>query len=85
MSTLDRLRKLLTRDFSIAPEALREDATLEDLEIDSLRMIEIVFTIEDEFKIAVTAEPAEIRTRVRTLGDLSVYIDELLATGAAPA
>jgi acyl carrier protein len=85
MSTLERLRNLLLRDFSIAPEALREDATLEDLEIDSLRMIEIVFTIEDEFKIAVAAEPAEIRARVRTLGDLSTYIDELLASRAAPA
>src|SRR3954471_9737971 len=49
MSTLDRLRDLLARDFDLAPERLQPDATLESLEIDSLRMIEILFTVEDEF------------------------------------
>ena len=78
MTTLERLQGLLARDFEIAPEALVPAATLESLEIDSLRMIEILFSVEDAFGIAVPAEPAEIRTRVHTLGDLAAYIDELV-------
>ncbi|MDQ3025248.1 MAG: acyl carrier protein [Pseudomonadota bacterium] len=79
MSTAARLRALLVRDFAIAPEALQPDATLESLEIDSLRMIEILFCVEDEFKIAVPAEHAELKARLKTFGDLAAYIDSLAA------
>lgn len=79
MSTLDRLAQLLSRDFGLAPEALHAGATLESLQIDSLRMIEILFSVEDEFKVTVPNEQAEIRARVHTLGDLAAFVDELLA------
>ena len=86
MSTLERLRSLLARDYDLKPEALQADETLESLEIDSLRMIEILFCVEDEFKIAVPAEHAELKARLRTLGDLAAYVDHLLdAKPKAPA
>ena len=77
MSVAERLGSMLQRDFGIAAEALRADATLESLDIDSLRMIEILFCIEEEFGISVTAEPAELRTRLKTYGDLTGYIEGL--------
>ena len=80
MSTAERLRALLVRDFDLAPEALQPEATLESLEIDSLRMIEILFCVEDEFKIAVPAEHAELKSRLKTFGDLAAYIDSLAAS-----
>jgi len=83
MTTLERLRSLLRRELELPPDALEPQATLESLGIDSLRMIEIVFTIEDEFKVTVKAEPAELRERLKTLGDLAGYIDELVATAPA--
>ena len=79
MSTLERLQSMLARDFDLQPAVLVADATLESLDIDSLRMIEILFTIEEAFGITVGAEPAEIRARVHTLGDLAAYVDELVA------
>lgn len=79
MTTLGRLQALLVRDFELKPELLQPDATLEGMDIDSLRMIEILFCIEDEFKITVPAEQGELRQRVKTLGDLAGYIDELAA------
>jgi len=85
MSTLERLRELLARDFDLAPERLQPDATLESLEIDSLRMIEILFTVEEEFKIAVPAEHAELKARLKTLGDLATYLDGLVAAKAQGA
>jgi len=85
MSTFERLQGLLTRDFDLAPQRLQPDATLESLEIDSLRMIEILFTVEDEFKIAVPAEHNELRTRLKTLADLAAYVDELVAAQTAGA
>lgn len=79
MTTLERLQALLERDFELKPEALQPDATLEGMDIDSLRMIEILFCVEDEFKITVPADQAELRQRVKTLGDLAGYIDEVVA------
>ena len=83
MSTFERLGALLQRDFQIPAEALVPEATLESLEIDSLRMIETLFSIEEEFGISVSAEPAELRARLRTLGDLAEYIESLPARSAA--
>ena len=82
MSTIERLSALLERDFEVRRDALQSQATLESLDIDSLRMIEILFRIEDEFGIRVPSEPAELRERLRTLGDLAGYVDELIARPA---
>lgn len=79
MTTLERLRALLSRDFDIRPEALDPKATLESLDIDSLRMIEILFCVEDEFKISVSSEQSELRARLKTLADLTAYVDSLVA------
>ena len=85
MSTLERLQSLLARDFDLQPAALVPGATLESLDIDSLRMIEILFSIEDAFGVTAGGEQAEIRARVHTLGDLADYVDELIAAKAAAA
>jgi acyl carrier protein len=84
MTTLERLQGLLARDFDIKPEALQPAATLESLDIDSLRMIEILFCVEDEFKITVSADQTELRARLKTFGDLAAYIDSLAAQPKAP-
>jgi acyl carrier protein len=85
MTTLERLQAMLARDFELDPAVLTSEATLEGLEIDSLRLIEIFFSIEEAFGITVSAEQSEIRARVRTLGDLAGYVDELVAAKAGLA
>jgi acyl carrier protein len=83
MSTQEKLAALLQRDFEIEPAKLVPEATLESLDIDSLRMIEILFSIEEAFGISVPAEQNELRERVKTFGDLAAYIDTLLPAGKA--
>ena len=79
MDTFERLQQLLHKDFDIPVEKLSRDALLEDLEIDSLRMIEILFSVEEMFKITVPAEQQELRVRLKTFGDLADYIQSLVA------
>jgi acyl carrier protein len=85
MSTFERLAALLAAELGADRARLVPGATLEDLEIDSLRMIEVAFAVEDEFGVIVGAEPAQLMARVKTLGDFADYVDELLAqrTGGA--
>jgi acyl carrier protein len=85
MTTLERLQALLHKDFDIAPGRLAPGARLEDLDIDSLRLIEIMFDVEDAFAITVPAGEAELRTRLATVGDLAAYIDSLVAQKANAA
>ena len=82
MTTFGRLQALLVRDFDIAIESLQPDATLEGLDIDSLRMIEILFCIEDEFKVTIAGDQAELRAKLKTLHDLGEFIATLPPTAS---
>jgi acyl carrier protein len=82
MGTFEKLQQLMQKDFDIPVEKLSRDARLEDLEIDSLRMIEILFSVEELFKITVPAEQQELRTRLQTFGDLADYIETLVGAKA---
>jgi len=75
MTTLERLQAILVRDYRLAPETLVAEAPLESLGIDSLGVAELLFNVEDEFGIALPAEPVQLPT----LADVVRYIDELVA------
>ena len=81
MSTFERLRAILVRDYKLAPEALTPEAPLEGLGIDSLGVAELLFNVEDEFGITLPPEPVQLPT----VGDVVDYIDRLIVAqkGAA--
>ena len=83
MSTTARLSDLLAKELAIDPARLVPGATLEELQIDSLRMIELAFAVEDAFGVTIGAEPAQLMARVKTLDDFTAYVDELLAACTA--
>jgi len=82
MTTFERLRAILVRDYKLAPEALTLEAPLEGLGIDSLGVAELLFNVEDEFGITLPPEPVQLPT----IGDVVGYIDRLVAAqnGDAP-
>ena len=79
MTTFQSMQRIFKANFDLAPELLQRDAVLEDLEIDSLSMIEVLFAVEDEFNIVVPHQPAAWRGQTRTFGDLVDYVDGLIA------
>ena len=74
-ATLERLRTLLVKDYKLAPERLTPDAPLEALGLDSLGVAELLFNVEDEFRIRLPPEPVPLAT----LGDVVRFIDALVA------
>ncbi len=72
-STFERLRAILVKDYQLAPDRLSLAALLADLGIDSLGVAELLFNIEDEFKITLPPEAVALTT----LGDVVAYIDAL--------
>ena len=75
-TTIERLNAILVKDYMVAPESLELNAPLEALGIDSLGMAELLFHLEDEFKISLSQESAPLQT----IGDVVSYIDTLLMT-----
>jgi acyl carrier protein len=75
MTTFERLRAILVRDYKLAPEALTLEAPLEGLGIDSLGVAELLFNVEDEFGITLPPDPVQLPT----IGDVVGYIDRLVA------
>lgn len=73
-TTFERLSAILTQDYKLPLDRLTPEARLEDLEIDSLATIELLWSVEDAFKIKLLADPVGLLT----LGDVVRHIDELM-------
>ena len=74
-TTFEQLSAILIRDYALAPERLTPDAPLESLGIDSLGAVELLWTVEDAFKLKLPQDPVALRT----LGDVVRFVDELVA------
>jgi acyl carrier protein len=48
-----RVAKIIAEQAMIDPEAIKPDTTLDDLGLDSLALVEVVFGIEEAFDISV--------------------------------
>ena len=83
-STFERLSAILIKDYKLSPDRLTLDAPLEGLGIDSLGTVELLWNIEDAFKIKLPSDPVDLPT----LGDVVRFVDELVlrqAADSAPA
>jgi len=74
-TTLELLLEILAKDYKLDPDALTLDKPLEALGIESLGVAELLFTVEDEFKVKVSTEPVKLAS----VGDVVGYIDVLVA------
>ena len=83
-TTFERLCAILVKDHKLPPDRLSMDAPLDSLGIDSLGTVELLWTVEDVFRLKLPSAPVELPT----LGDVVRYIDELIAAqgiAGAPA
>ncbi len=72
MATLDAIKEILEETLDINPEDVTDEATFEDLGIDSLDMAELICDIEEKLDIDF-GEPEDLET----IEDLVSYIDSL--------
>ena len=77
-STLAALREILVANFPLQPDALGRDAKLDELDIDSLSVVEVLFAVEDRFGITIPSDSGTQRNTLKTVGDLADYVDGLI-------
>lgn len=73
MDTFERIRALIAKEFNLNEADLRPDSRLEDFGLDSLAVIEFMFTLESEFNIVLSEE----REQIQTLGDIVQMVERL--------
>lgn len=74
MTTLDTIRRMIADKFDLKASDLEAGLPLDTLGIDSLAVTELMFDLEDEFKINIPYAPVEIKT----LQDIAAIIDRLI-------
>jgi len=64
----DRVKELLTDKFGVPEEDIRLEATFEDLDLDSLDLVEFALATEEELGVGISDdEAAELETLADTV------------------
>ena len=74
MSTFERVQKIICEQLEIDSHLVTEDASISgDLGADSLDLVDLSMSIEEEFNLEV---PDDVLDHVRTVGDIDKFIED---------
>ena len=70
----ERILEIIAEQFNMDVNELDEDMNFqEDLNADSIELVELVMTIEEEFETEVSEEDLE---KLKTIGDVIDYVED---------
>lgn len=73
-STYERLKKIIVEQLGVDEEEVNPTASfVEDLNADSLDLVELIMSLEEEFGMEISDEDAE---RIATVQDAVEFIEE---------
>ena len=71
----ERILEIIAEQFNMDVNDLDEDMNFqEDLNADSIELVELVMTIEEEFETEVSEEDLE---KLKTIGDVIDFVEDL--------
>ena len=73
------LAEVLSEKYEVDQDTIRPEATLTELGLDSLTVVELLFDVEDEFGIEVPEE----RATFQTLAEAAALVEELVQAQGA--
>lgn len=71
MTTLEQIEKIIGEYKEIEPGALKETTTFEELELDSLDLVDMAMACEDTFGATV-----EVTEELKSIGDLIALVEK---------
>ena len=73
---LEKVRAILSSQFDVEEETITPEMNIaDDLGADSLDVVDMLMSLEDEFDVEI---PDEVIDRIRTVGEVVTYIEEHL-------
>jgi acyl carrier protein len=80
----DEITKIIAKRASVGADTLKPETRLDEIDVQSLDLVEIVFDIEDKFKIDVPFNSnTESRLEFTTVGQIADGVRSILAKSAA--
>ena len=71
---LEKVKMILSSQFDVEEESITPETNIaDDLGADSLDVVDMLMSLEDEFDVEIPDEEIE---RIRTVGELVAYIEE---------
>lgn len=64
------IAKIIGEQLGNDPEKITSDTTLDSLGVNSLELVEIIMTIEEEYDIAIDIDTVSAADSIKTVGDL---------------
>lgn len=72
MNIEERVRNIIVEQLNVDADSVTADASfVEDLGADSLDIVELVMTMEEEFDLEIPDEDAE---KIKSVGDVITYV-----------
>ncbi|WP_341525043.1 acyl carrier protein [Nostoc sp. UHCC 0302] len=79
-ANFEKVKKVIADQLEVAPEKIVPEARFtDDLQADSLDLVELVMALEEEFEVEIPDEDAE---KILTVQDAADYINKHAATSA---
>lgn len=72
MSIEAKVKKLIANQLEAAVDKLSMETTFEDIDADSLDIVELVMALEEEFDLEISDKEIE---NIKTVGDIVRYIE----------
>ena len=75
--TYERLKKIVVEQLGVDEADVKPEASfVDDLNADSLDLVELIMSLEEEFRVEISDEDAE---KIKSVGDAQEYIEEHVA------
>ncbi len=73
MTTVEKVKEIIANQLSVKVETLKDETNIaEELGADSLDVVEILMSLEDEFGVSI---PDEAIPQIKTIKDIVEFID----------
>ncbi len=73
MDYFKKIRDIVAEQLNVDPESITMDTRFDELNADSLDVVEVIMTLEQEFDMQIPDEEAE---RIKDIGAVVDYISE---------
>lgn len=77
MSIQDKVKKIVAEQLEVDIDSLKVETTFEEIDADSLDIVELVMALEEEFDLEISDQEIE---KIKSVGDIISYIESKVSS-----